>query len=169
MNLKIMKDMNRQTSNINLIALMIMVLCLIALIIMKLCCPYTPKEVYYYYDSRAQDTIHKEVITHQILNSVLKRLLAEYNATYKNDPYAEGKGLRISCRMYTDSIYYKIGYASNMNEISGLIICEPVDGKDVSLIMFDLYHYFSLPSERSTEILKNSNPKALSKYNLLII
>jgi hypothetical protein len=131
----------------------------IALITLTLCCTCTPRVVYYNYDTGTQETIYKKVITHQILNPELKRLLSEYNAIYKDAIDIEGLGLQISCKIYTDSIYYIIGYAFGINHIPGLIICEPVDGKDVSLIMADLFHHFSLPSEHSIEILKNSNPK----------
>ena len=129
------------------------------LVITVLCFGCRPKVVYFNYDTGTSDTIIKKVITHQILNPELKQLLTEYNATYKDHPEVEGLGLYIYCRIYTDSIYYSVCYSSGINYVPGLIICEPIDGKDVSLIMADLYHDFSLPSERSIEILKNSNPE----------
>ena len=129
------------------------------IIVIVLCFGCNTKVVYFNYDTGSSDTIIKKVITHQILNPELKQLLTEYNAIYKDHPEVEGLGLCIYCRIYTDSIYYSIGYSFGINNISGLIICEPIEGKDVSLIMMDLYHDFSLPSERSIEILKNSNPE----------
>ena len=127
---------------------------------LALCCTNSPKVVYYDYDTGSLDTIYKEVITHKILNPELKRLLIEYNDTYKDDPRVKGLGLYIHCYIHTDSILYIIGYSFGINHIlGGLIICEPIDGKDVFLIMKDLHPDFSLSSERSIEILKNSNPE----------
>ncbi|MDR2887009.1 MAG: hypothetical protein LBV26_03250 [Bacteroidales bacterium] len=131
----------------------------ITLTLIVLCCACSPRASYYDYGTGIRDTIYKEVIAHKIINPELKRLLTEYNTKYRNDPQVEGTGLCIYCHTYTDSICYDICYIAGINRISGLIVCEPVEGKDVSLIMIDLLNYFSLPTERSIEILKDSNPE----------
>lgn len=120
----------------------------------------TPKVVYYDYDTKSPGMIDEKVVMHKIVNPELKHLIIEYNDKYKNDTIVRDLGLSISCKIFSDSIRYTIGYAHGFSSFPGVILCEPVDNKDVYLMIWDVLHDVSLPLNRGIELLKDANPKS---------
>lgn len=124
--------------------------------------------VYYsIYHTSDTDSVFRKVMLHEIKNQELKRQIARFDSSYRYDPSAT-EGIGISCEIYNDSIIYWVGYAINIGNISGLILCEPVAGKPVYLNMWDLYKDIQLPQEKAVEGLKDANSKEY-KYQIKIL
>lgn len=120
----------------------------------------TPKVVYYDYGTGQKETIDRKIVTHEIKNPDLKRLLKEYNDTYKDSSVVKDLGLSLYCDVYSDSICYSIGYTINISSGTPSIVCEPIDGKEVTLFLWDLWKDFKLLPARANELLKESNPES---------
>ena len=120
------------------------------------------------------DTIPKEIITHRIVNKKLRNFISKYDEIY--NLYAQrtrynSRGISVSCTIHSDSIVYDVVYVSNIGigdyGIYGIILCEPINGKEVTMNVHDLHNQITLPRERSVELLKNSNPREYAYYENL--
>ena len=113
--------------------------------------------------------IPKEIITHKIVNKELKNLISEYDNTYSKYRDDPSMGISVYCYIslyrvrpfarLKNKITFSIGYMFDIGNKSNLIVCEPINGKEVSIVVQDLYNYITLPMEHSVELLKNSNLK----------
>ena len=103
------------------------------------------------------------IIEHEIRNPDLKRLLKEFDDTYDDSTEVRGEGLNLSCDIYS------IPYAtrSNISYAGPTIVCEPINGKEVTMTVRDLWNDIRLLPARSNELLKDSNPEEY-KERLLI-
>jgi len=107
------------------------------------------------------------IIEHEIRNPDLKRLLKEFDDTYDDSTEVRGEGLNLSCDIYSDSICYTIVYKMNISHAGPTIVCEPINGKEVTMTVRDLWNDIRLLPARSNELLKDSNPEEY-KERLLI-
>lgn len=99
------------------------------------------------------------IIEHETGNPDLKRLLKEFDDTYDDSTEVRGEGLNLSCDIYSDSICYTIVYKMNISHAGPTIVCEPVNGKEVTMTVRDLWNDIRLLPARSNELLKDSNPE----------
>ena len=99
------------------------------------------------------------IIEHETGNPDLKRLLKEFDDTYDDSTEVRGEGLNLSCDIYSDSICYTIDYTTNISYAGPTIVCEPVNGKEVTMTVRDLWNDIRLLPARSNELLKDSNPE----------
>lgn len=99
------------------------------------------------------------IIEHEIRNPDLKRLLKEFDDTYDDSTEVRGEGLNLSCDIYSDSICYTIDYTTNISYAGPTIVCEPINGKEVTMTVRDLWNDIRLLPARSNELLKDSNPE----------
>lgn len=99
------------------------------------------------------------IIEHETGNPDLKRLLKEFDDTYDDSTEVRGEGLNLSCDIYSDSICYTIVYKMNISHTGPTIVCEPVNGKEVTMTVRDLWNDIRLLPARSNELLKDSNPE----------
>ena len=118
-----------------------------------------PKVVLYDYGTGQKETIDRKIIEHEIRNPDLKRLLKEFDDTYDDSTEVRGEGLNLSCDIYSDSICYTIDYTTNISYAGPTIVCEPVNGKEVTMTVRDLWNDIRLLPARSNELLKDSNPE----------
>ena len=95
------------------------------------------------------------IIEHETGNPDLKRLLKEFDDSTE----VRGEGLNLSCDIYSDSICYTIDYTTNISYAGPTIVCEPVNGKEVTMTVRDLWNDIRLLPARSNELLKDSNPE----------
>ena len=106
---------------------------------------------------------------HTIVNKELKDQLIRFNEQFKDHPAAQGRGLEIDCNyIYADSIIYSISYAAGINSSYPRLLCEPIDGKPVSLSFGCLFDEFRLDERKSIELLKDftSNEYQIHKANM---
>ena len=120
---------------------------------------HAPKVVIYDYGTGQKETIDRKIIEHEIRNPDLKRLLKEFDDTYDDSTEVRGEGLNLSCDIYSDSICYTIVYKMNISHAGPTIVCEPVNGKEVTMTVRDLWNDIRLLPARSNELLKDSNPE----------
>lgn len=120
---------------------------------------HAPKVVLYDYGTGQKETIDRKIIEHEIRNPDLKRLLKEFDDTYDDSTEVRGEGLNLSCDIYSDSICYTIDYTTNISYAGPTIVCEPVNGKEVTMTVRDLWNDIRLLPARSNELLKDSNPE----------
>ncbi|MEI3590723.1 MAG: hypothetical protein V8Q44_07495 [Alistipes ihumii] len=99
------------------------------------------------------------IIEHETGNPDLKRLLKEFDDTYDDSTEVRGEGLNLSCDIYSDSICYTIDYTMNISYAGPTIVCEPINGKEVTMTVRDLWNDIRLLPARSNELLKDSNPE----------
>ena len=118
-----------------------------------------PKVVLYDYGTGQKETIDRKIIEHEIRNPDLKRLLKEFDDTYDDSTEVRGEGLNLSCDIYSDSICYTIDYTTNISYAGPTIVCEPVNGKEATMTVRDLWNDIRLLPARSNELLKDSNPE----------
>lgn len=118
-----------------------------------------PKVVLYDYGTGQKETIDRKIIEHEIRNPDLKRLLKEFDDTYDDSTEVRGEGLNLSCDIYSDSICYTIVYKMNISHAGPTIVCEPINGKEVTMTVRDLWNDIRLLPARSNESLKDSNPE----------
>jgi len=66
-------------------------------------------------------------------------------------------GISIFCRTWKNEIIYSVTHSVDIGGKCPVIVCEPVNDKDVHIVLFDLYDQIQLPQQRRIELLKNSN------------
>ena len=115
------------------------------------------------------DTIQKEIITHKIMNDELKNFILEYDK--KHSQYVDNgssKGINITCDVHNNSIKYYVGYMDDIWNHTGVIVCEPINNKEIYIDMSNLRKQIVLPKKRSIELLKNSNLKQYEYHKYLL-
>ena len=100
-----------------------------------------------------------ELLVHRITNERLKAELIEFDRTFSDYPSAQGRDLYISIYdICQDSMTYWIGYMSGINITVPIVVCEPVNGKNVYLLLEGLGNDFNLDLRKRLEVLKNATP-----------
>jgi len=108
--------------------------------------------------------IDKTLFEHKITNTVLKKHIERYDSIYGNYNEAKDKAIRILYFKEGDTHCFSIGYLVNIPFTTTFILCEPINGKQVVLVMYDLVNYFKIPERKAVEILKESNPNEYEVY-----
>jgi len=108
------------------------------------------------------DTISKGIITHKIVDRKLINFISEFDKKYllySQRTRYNNRGISLFCTIHSDSIVYYVSYMFDIGEGNyGIIVCEPINGKEVTMNVFNLHNHITLPRERSVELLKRSNP-----------
>ena len=99
----------------------------------------------------------------------MRNFISKYDKIYHLYAQRTGqnnRGINVSCTIHSDSIVYYIDYKSNIGGVYnyGIILCEPINNKDVTMNVANLSDHIVLPRERSVELLKNSNPRGYAYH-----
>lgn len=116
------------------------------------------QQPYKSWDTGSDTLICKEIATHRIVDPKLIDLIVEYDRMYA--PFVDDSlGIILYCSVNTKTITYSIGYSVGIASKGPILLCEPINGREVYIDFFDLYRQVELPHPRAVELLKHSNPR----------
>ncbi len=98
------------------------------------------------------ETIEKSLLLHEITNKILRDCITRYDSLYNEGE----KGIMIGCNIFNDTIIYTIVYQEPSSEPSApMIQCEPINGRDITMIFEDLRNDVELAADRVLELNKD--------------
>jgi hypothetical protein len=127
---------------------------------------YDKPVLYETWNTGNDSLIYKEIATHRIVNEDLRNLIIEYDNMYSEFVRDSLVGITVSCRESNHTITYVVYYTADISGFSPIVLCEPINGREVHLYLGDLHHQVQLPYQRGVELLKNSYPR---QYERLVI
>lgn len=122
------------------------------------------QQPYENWDTDSEEHIYKEIITHKIINQELIDFIVKYDVMYAQSIADSTLGITIFCRVSKKTIAYSVSYSVNIGSELPVLLCEPINGRDVYLYLFDLHKQIILPRPRSVQLLKNSNAEQYEDY-----
>ena len=125
------------------------------------------QQSYEKWDTGSDELIYKEVATHKITDKELINLIVEYDKMYSRFISDSIRGITIFCRVSKKTITYSVGYTAGIGGKFPMLLCEPINGREVSINLLDLYKQMQFPFMRSVELFQNSHPKQYEYYKLM--
>ena len=118
------------------------------------------------WDTNSEEIIYKEITTHKIVNKELISLIMKYDEMYSRFISDSTSGITVFCKISDKTITYSVNYTSSIGGKSPILLCEPINGREVHIKLGELYKQIQLPLQRSVELLKNSHPKQYNDYKV---
>ena len=125
------------------------------------------QQSYEKWDTGADELIYKEIATHEIVDEELINLIVEYDKMYSRFVSDSTIGITVFCKVSDKTITYSVGYTAGIGGKFALLLCEPINGREVHINLGELNKQIQLPFMRSVELLKNSHPKQYEEYKLM--
>ena len=116
------------------------------------------------WDTESEELIHQEIVMHRIVNDDLKNLIVEYDKMYAQYVADSTLGITVYCRIFNRKIIYSVNYTVNIGRKSPVLLCEPINGREIHIDFGDLYKQIQLPFPKSVELLKKSDPEQYEDY-----
>ena len=116
------------------------------------------------WDTGSDSIIFREVATHKIVNKELIAMIVEYDRMYSPIISDSTLGITISCRVSKKTITYSVNYMAGFGGKSPILLCEPINGRDVHIYLGEMNKQVQLPHMHTVELLKNSNPSLYDDY-----
>ena len=124
------------------------------------------QQTYEKWDTGSDELIYKEIAMHKIVDEELINLIVEYDKMYSQ--FVDSTlGIIVLCRVIDKTISYTVTYTFGLGGKTPMLLCEPINGREVHVVLLDLYKQIQLPFMRSVELLKNSHPKQYEYYKLM--
>ena len=118
------------------------------------------------WDTSSEELIYKEIATHKIVNEELINLIVEYDDMYAPFIFDSTRGITVFCRISKKTITYSVCYTVGIGGRSPILLCEPINGREVHINLLELYKQIQLPYMCSVELLKKSHPKQYENFKI---
>ena len=119
------------------------------------------------WDTNSEDIIYKEITTHKIVNEELIDLIVKYDEMYSQFISDSTSGITIFCKVSDKTITYSVSYTVGFGSQFPIILCEPINGREVHIKLDELHKQIQLPFQRSVELLKNSDKQEYEYYKIM--
>jgi hypothetical protein len=73
-------------------------------------------------------------------------------------------GITVYCEISDRTVTYSVAYTVDIGGFAPMLLCEPINRREVHLYLGDLRHQVQLPYQRSVELLKNSSPRQYERF-----
>jgi len=123
-------------------------------------------QTYEQWDTSSDELIYKEVATHKIVDKDLINLIVKYDKMYSRFIADSTLGITIFCKVSDATITYSVGYTVSIGGKSPILLCEPINGREVHITFLNIYRQVQLPYMRSVELLQNSYPKQYESHKI---
>ena len=119
------------------------------------------------WDANSEEIIYKEITTHKIVNEELINLIVKYDEMYSRFISDSISGITIFCKVSDKTITYSVSYTVGIGSKLPILLCEPINGREVHIKLDELHKQVQLPFQCSVELLKNSNTKEYEYYKVM--
>ena len=128
--------------------------------------PFTSQaqKLYEVWYTGSDELIYKEIATHRIVDKDLIDLIVEYDKMYSQFITDSLRGITVYCDISSRTITYSVSYTAGIGGESPILLCEPINGREVHICFSELYKQVQLPYQHSVEFLKKSHPKQYEDY-----